>query len=44
MRIKHTLWLDFAMMCLQLGTESREQLETKEAELQVWPICILHAC
>jgi len=32
---QHAFWLDFAMTCLQLGAQSKEQLETKEAELQV---------
>ena len=40
-RTQHTVWLDFAMACLQLDTQSKEQLEAKEAELQV---CAKHAC
>ena len=34
-RTQHTVWLDFAKASLQLGTQSKEQLEAKEAELQV---------
>lgn len=40
-RTQHTVWLDFAEASLQLGTQSKEQLEAKEAELQV---CAKHAC
>ena len=40
-RTQHTVWLDFAKASLQLGTQSKEQLEAKEAELQV---CAKHAC
>ncbi len=34
-RTQHAFWLDFAMACVQLGTQSKEELEAKEAELQV---------
>ena len=40
-RTQHSVWLDFAMACLQLDTQSKEQLEANEAELQ---ICAKHAC
>lgn len=31
----HACWQESVFGCLQLGTESREQMESKEAELQV---------
>ena len=50
-RTVHAVWLyiaDILALSLQLGTESKEQLETKEAELQVcqqpaWRQCQLFA-
>lgn len=34
-RTHHAFWPDFAVICLQVGTQSKEDLEAKEAELQV---------